>query len=59
MKWELYAKYEDGTVINETRDYDENENESEQQYEYECALLEDNYYSFGNCIEYSVTLIYD
>ena len=59
MIWELYAEYEDGTVIDETRAYDNSKTESEQQYDLECELIEENYYSFGDCTNYSVTLVYD
>jgi hypothetical protein len=59
MIWELDAEYEDGTIINETRPYDNSKGEADQQYELECELIEENSYSFGKCTYYSVALVYD
>ena len=56
MFWELHATYEDGTEIDEVRDYDENKAEGEQKYELECELVEENYYNYGMCTFYSVNL---
>lgn len=57
MIWELHATYEDGTVIDEVREYDDTKTEKEQEYELECELLEENSYSFGACTFYSVALV--
>ena len=59
MIWELYAEYEDGTIIDETRPYNEYDTESTQKYELEWELIEDNYYSFGECKKCVVTLVYE
>lgn len=59
MHWEIDGEYTDGTIIHEQREYDYSKGESEQEYELECELIEDNSYSFGECINYSVNLILD
>ena len=57
MYWELHATYEDGTEIDEVRDYNENKTTREQEYELECELIEENSYSFVASTFYSVALI--
>lgn len=59
MYWALYAEYADGTIINEDRDYDKEESMANQQYDLKFELLEQNSLVFGECIDYSVTLMYD
>lgn len=61
-KWLAKATYEDGTEIEKEYPYTANGNyylEEEEQYMIECELIEDNYYSFGECTWYSVDYVED
>lgn len=59
MYWNLYAEYADGTIINEDRDYDNEESMANQQYDLEFELVVQKSLVFGECIDYSVALMYD